>query len=92
MSEQAIQSAGYKLVTRAEFGAATDVPAGMRKIADGVLAKWGGDFVCYDPAGGDDGWLIIDDSRETVIGETVEHLGRQEMATEPEPPAQASLF
>lgn len=89
-AEQLLAAAGYKIVSRIEFDAASDIPAGMRKVADGVLAKWGGDFICYDPAGGDDGWLIIDDNRETVIGETVEHLGRHEAETKP--PAQASLF
>ncbi len=92
---QIIAAAGYKLVTWPEFQAATDVPAGMREVADRVFARWGGDFVCYDPAGGDGGWLIIDDDRDQVIGETIEHLGRQvEQPTEPElpAPAQASLF
>lgn len=87
-----IASHGYKLVTRAEFDAATDVPAGMREIAARVLARWGGDFVAYDPACGDDGWLLIDDDRDQVIGETIEHLGRAPAEPEPIPEPQGSLF
>lgn len=90
-SEQALIAAGFKIATRAEFDAATDVPAGMRLVAERVFKRWGGDFVVYDPAGGDDGWLIIDNDRAQIIGETVEHLGRLK-ADPPESPAQASLF
>lgn len=92
--EKILAEAGYKIVTRAQFDAATDVPAGMRTVAAGVLARWGGDFVVYDPAGGDDGWLLIDDDREQIVGETVEHLGRQaeQPADQPAAPAQATLF
>jgi hypothetical protein len=90
---EAITAAGYKLVTWAEFQAATDVPPFVRRVADGVHARWGGEFVIYDPAGGDRGWLLIDDDRDQIIGETVEHLGRQPPTPlEPEPPAQSSLF
>ncbi|MHC2251008.1 hypothetical protein ACVILK_000700 [Bradyrhizobium embrapense] len=89
-AEQIIASAGIKVVTRAEFDAATDVPAGVRLVADRLFKRWGGHFVVYDPAGGDDGWLLIDDDREQIIGETVEHLGR--LKPEPPAPAQGSLF
>jgi hypothetical protein len=93
-AEQTVIAAGYKVVTRAEFEAATDVPAGMRQVGAGVLAKWGGDFVVYDPAGGDDGWILIDDDRDQILGETVEHLGRIESAAPDTPPDpdQPSLF
>lgn len=94
--EQLVENAGYKLVTWAEFENADDVPAFVRQVAEGVHKRWGGDFVCYDPAGGDRGWLLIDDDRKLIIGETVEHLGRiaaEEAADEAAPaPAQASLF
>jgi hypothetical protein len=90
--EERLASHGYKLVTRAEFDAAADVPAGMREIAARVLVRWGGDFVAYDPAGGDDGWLLIDDDRDQVIGETIEHLGRAPAEPAPAPAAQGSLF
>ncbi len=89
--EETVTAAGYRVATRAEFDAATDVPAGVRLVADRLFKRWGGDFVVYDPAGGDDGWLLIDDDREQIIGETVEHLGR--LKPEPTaPPAQGSLF
>ncbi|MCP1852828.1 MULTISPECIES: hypothetical protein [unclassified Bradyrhizobium] len=89
-NEQMVSAAGIKVVTRAEFDAATDVPAGVRLVANRLFKRWGGDFVVYDPAGGDDGWLLIDDDREQIIGETIEHLGR--LNPEPSAPAQGSLF
>lgn len=90
-AEEIITAAGYKAVTWAEFTTAADVPPKVRQIADGVHRRWAGDFVVYDPAGGDDGWLIIDDDREQIIAETVEHLGR--LAAEVEPtPAQGALL
>ncbi|MGR4927305.1 hypothetical protein ACIPUD_10910 [Bradyrhizobium sp. CAR08] len=90
-AEETVTAAGYKVATWAEFQTASDVPPFVRRVADGVHAKWGGDFVIYDPAGGDDGWLIIDDDREQIAGETVEHLGRLAAEAEP-PPAQGALF
>ncbi|WP_144441570.1 hypothetical protein [Bradyrhizobium sp. CCGE-LA001] len=54
-------------------------------------AALGRDFVIYDPAGGDDGLLLIDVDREQIIGETVEHLGRLAAAAE-RPPVQGALF
>ncbi|MCK1577826.1 hypothetical protein [Bradyrhizobium sp. 174] len=90
-AEQTVLAAGYKVATWTEFQAATDVPARMRVIADKVFARWAGDFVVYDPAGGDDGWLLIDDDRAQIIGETVEHLGRLAEPAAP-PPAQGALF
>lgn len=89
-AQDAVTAAGYKIVSRADFDTADDVPPRLRLIADRVFKRWGGDFVVYDPAGGDDGWLIIDDDRDQVIGETMEHLGRQQ-PDEPKP-AQASMF
>ncbi|PDT77202.1 hypothetical protein [Bradyrhizobium sp. C9] len=89
-AEQIIAAAGLKIATRAEFDAESDVPAGVRLLAARIFKRWGGDFVVYDPAGGDDGWLLIDDDRDQIIGETVEHLGRLE--PEPPAPAQGSLF
>ena len=92
-AEQTVIAAGYQVVTWTEFQAATDVPAFMRKVAEAVHAQWAGDFVVYDPAGGDDGWLLIDDDRDQIIGETVEHLGRLEPApAAPPDPEQPSLF
>ncbi|UFX42098.1 hypothetical protein HAP47_0022825 [Bradyrhizobium sp. 41S5] len=90
MTEQILTAAGFKIVTRAGFDAATDVPAAVRLVAERIFKRWGGDFVVYDPAGGDDGWLLIDDDRDQIIGETVEHLGR--LKPEPPAPAQGSLF
>ncbi|WP_027578460.1 hypothetical protein [Bradyrhizobium sp. Ai1a-2] len=89
--EQTLINAGFKIVTRAEFEATTDVPAGMRLVAERIFKRWGGDFVVYDPAGGDRGWLLIDDDRDQIIGETVEHLGRTPAAPL-EDVAQGSLF
>ncbi|MGY4224365.1 hypothetical protein ACVMIH_001726 [Bradyrhizobium sp. USDA 4503] len=88
--EKSVTAAGYKIATRAAFDAATDVPAGVRLVAERIFKRWGGDFVVYDPAGGDDGWLLIDDDREQIIGETIEHLGR--LNPEPSASAQGSLF
>ncbi|MCW2195062.1 hypothetical protein AB7M45_007835 [Bradyrhizobium elkanii] len=90
-SAQLLIAAGFRVTTRAEFDAATDVPAGMRLVATRIFKRWGGDFVVYDPAGGDDGWLLIDYDRDQIIGETIEHLGRL-APPEPPAPAQGSLF
>lgn len=91
VDEKQVLAAGYKIATWTEFQAADDVPVHMRTIAERVFARWGGDFVVYDPAGGEDGWLLIDDDREQIIGETVEHLGRLAAAKE-DHPTQGSLF
>lgn len=91
-AEQIICAAGYRVVSAADFRAATDVPPRMRLLAERLFARWGGDFVVYDPASGDDGWLLIDDDREQIVGETVEHLGRLAMAVDGDEPAQKSLF
>jgi hypothetical protein len=80
--EQVLSAAGYKLVTWADFQSATDVPVFIRKIAEGVHDRWGGAFVVYDPAGGDDGWLLVEDDRELLVRETAQHL--RERQTEPD--------
>ena len=90
-AEEIIAAAGYKIASWADFKAVTDVPPFVRRVAEGVHAKWGGNFVVYDSAGSDDGWLLVDDDRERIIAETVEHLGRLAAAAEP-PPAQGALF
>ncbi|WP_454629579.1 hypothetical protein [Bradyrhizobium cenepequi] len=95
--EETIASAGYKLVTWAEFQTANDVPPFVRQVAERLHKRWGGEFVVYDPAGGDRGWLLVDDDRDQIIGETVEHLDRLESqsagaSSQPEQPAQGSLF
>jgi len=82
--EECLTRSGYKLVTRAEFDAATDVPAGIRQVAAAVAQKWGGAFVVYDPSDDDTGWLLVGDDRAALARETVEHL---ELRT-----AQPSLF
>lgn len=88
--EQRLASHGYKLVTRAEFEAATDVPAGStREVVRRVAAKWGGAFVVYDPNDDDNGWLLVGGDRSALARETVEHLSEIGPAAEP---AQASLF
>lgn len=68
--EQRLAAAGIKLVTRAQFGAAGDVPPMIREIARRVIETWGGDFVTYEPAGGDSGWLLIGDRAE-IVAETI---------------------
>jgi hypothetical protein len=83
--EQTILAAGMKIVTRAEFEAATDVPAGNNRK---VVAAIHGAFVIYDPTDdGDRTWLLVDDDRSLLVRETAQHLREQE--TEPDQP---SLF
>ena len=84
--EEHMASYGFKLVTRAEFDAATDVPAGTTRE---VVRRLGGAFVVYDPADDDQGWLLVGDDRAALARETVEYRCHPE--TEP-PPEQPSLF
>lgn len=86
--EQILSAAGFKLMTWRDFETATDVPALIRKIAEGVHDRWGGAFVVYNPAGGDDGWLLVEDDSELLVRETAQHLREQET----EPDLQPSLF
>jgi hypothetical protein len=86
--EQILAGAGLKIVTRAEFDAATDVPAFIRRLADAVNAQWNHRFIIYDPKGGDDGWLLIGDDRAELVSETVEYRCREQA----EQSAQPSLF
>lgn len=83
--EQTIIAAGMKIVTRAEFDAATDVPAGdTRKVVEAIP----GAFVIYDPTDdGDRSWLLIDDDRAEIVRQTAQYLREQQTG-----PEQPSLF
>lgn len=86
--EETLKTNGYKLVTLAEFNAATDVPDGTRERVALIVKKWGGDFVVYDPNDDCEGWLLVSKDRAALAKETVEYR------CQPEEPApkQASLF
>jgi hypothetical protein len=75
--EQTLTAAGFKIVTRAEFDAATDVPDGIRELAAAVIKQWGGAFVVYDPGDDKDGWLLIGDDRAELAAETVQYRCEQ---------------
>lgn len=79
--EQTLTAAGYKLVTRAGFDAANDVPAGIREVAAAVAKEWGGAFIVYDPNDDATGWLLVGDNRADLARETVESLELE--ATQP---------
>jgi hypothetical protein len=80
---QRLASAGLKLVTRAEFDAAGDVPPIIRTLAARVAERWGGAFVIYEPAGGASGFLLVSDDRAEILTEALQHCPQ---------PEQASLF
>lgn len=81
--EQRLAAAGIKLVTRAEFDDASDVPPIIRTLAARVAQRWGGAFVIYEPAGGANGFLLVSDDRAEILSEALEHCC---------PPEQPSLF
>lgn len=70
IAEMWLTGAGYKIMTRAEFETATDLPPGLKERA----AKYTGGFVVYDPSDDDEGFMLIRDDRKTVIEDAVEHL------------------
>jgi hypothetical protein len=67
-NEQILTSYDFKLVTRAEFDAATDVPPGIRDRARDL----NGAFVLYDPIDDDLGFLLVGDDRKEMAREFVE--------------------
>jgi hypothetical protein len=68
--ERTLASFGYKIVTRAEFDVAIDVPAGSTRE---VIRQLAGAFIVYDPEDDDEGWLLVGDSRAELARETVEY-------------------
>lgn len=70
--QQYAESYDFRLVTRAEFEAASDVPNG---IAERV-ANRPGDYVLYDPLDDDEGFCLVGNDPEALINglkERVEH-------------------
>jgi hypothetical protein len=65
-----IVSYDYKLVSRAEFDAATDLPAGLRERA----SQYEGSWVVYDPLNDDEGFLLVGNDREALAKEAYEHV------------------
>lgn len=53
-----------KIVTLAEFEAATDVKPETRALARAVLKRHGGKFVMYEPHGDE---LLIEDDRDVLV-------------------------
>jgi len=66
-NKQILESYDYKLVTRAEFETACDVPKGLRERA----AALSGEFVIYDPLDDDEGYLLIGNDAEALAAECV---------------------
>ncbi len=81
--EERLAAVGLKLVTRADFDAAGDVPSVVRVLAARVAERWGGAFVIYEPAGGADGFLLVSDDRAEILAEALQHCPQ---------PEQPSLF
>lgn len=65
-----LESFGYRLVSRADFEAAQDRPAGLLERA----AEFPGQFVVYDPDDGAKGFLLVGDDPDVLAFETVRHL------------------
>lgn len=65
-----IESYGYKLVTRAEFEAATDRPQGLLERAN----QYPGAFVVYDPNDDYEGWMLIGDDAEKLAQESADDI------------------
>jgi hypothetical protein len=86
--EETLAGQGFRLVTLAEFEAATDVPAGTtREVVRRVIAAHGGAFVVYDPNDYDQGWLLVGDDRAELARETVEYRCQPEPDLQPEQPS-----
>jgi hypothetical protein len=86
-----LESYGYKLVTLAEFDAATDVPAGTtREVVRRLVAKHPGlTHVVYDPDNDDQGWLLVGEPAE-IARDTAQHC--DDVVSSTEPSTQDSLF
>ncbi len=69
--ETTLASHGYRLVTRAGFYAAKDVPAGNSRA---IVGRLNGAFIVYDPNGGEDCWLLVGDDRAELALDTVAHI------------------
>lgn len=53
---------GFKIVTRAEFDRAKDVPSGLHKR----MAEYPGAFVLYDPSDDKDGFALVGESKRSL--------------------------
>lgn len=60
----------YKVVSRAEFEAATDKPVGLLERAN----KHPGNWICYDPNDDAEGFMLIRNDREDLINEAYDYL------------------
>ncbi len=63
-----LESYDFKLVPRAQFDAATDVPYGLRERASAIPGSW----VLYDPLDDAEGFLLVGDDPAALAREIVE--------------------
>lgn len=71
-NKETLEAHGYKLVTRAAFDSAADVPDGLREYRKEQLALKGA-WIVYDPSDDEEGWLLVGDDAEALARETVEY-------------------
>lgn len=66
-NKKILESYDFRLVTRAAFDKAEDVPHGLRER----VALLPGAFVVYDPLDDDEGFLLVSDDVNAIAAETV---------------------